>query len=367
MRRGLYYSLAVAVGCIIPCSSARTPQRLHFAPRFVKGQILRYRIDTHTSSDEHNVTPIVNPEGASEYKQSTDLVLRFDVLRVQRPSPGAPEAVRFRATFEQAHSDSEENAYAPTAAALDHAIDELKGRSFEFSVDSGNELADIQGLARVASDRDTTGRVLSWIHVLFAPIQIPRGGVAVGQKWTTEHQLAGMPLKGLLWRNESTYLRNEPCASSSAMHARCAVFLTRFSILQRGSDHSDRTPESYLHNGLRTSGKWTGSGESLDCLFLAGGLLVSSTQSARQEMDYQIRSAASGSAIQHIGRISTQTEITLLSRAAPERVSLLSERCRDAPLFWACGIMAFCAVPAFGQRVSCGHDFHTGQHIRTAR
>ena len=72
-----------------------------------------------------------------------------------------------------------------------------------------------------------------------------------------------------------------------------------------------------MRNGLRTSGKWTASGESLSSISLANGFLVNSTQSATQDMDYIIESASSHSQIHHVGRTSTQTDITALPNTSP--------------------------------------------------
>jgi hypothetical protein len=303
-------------------ATARLETRLHLVPRFTKGESVRYSIETRTSSNEHTVTPIMNPEGASQYRQSTSLVLRLDVLSSGLKPSASNGAPRFRATFELAKSDSAANGYAPQAAKLDDAVQRLERQSFEFSISPGNKLADVQGLSQIAPDRDVAARVLSWVHVLFAPVEVPAGGVEIGQKWSNERPLTDVPLTGVIWRNESRYLRNESCATSSGVKSAapsaegtCAVLLTRFTILRRGSDHSDATPEAYIHNGLRTSGKWTGSGQSLDALSLSSGLLVSSTQTATQEMDYEIHSASSGSRIHHTGRTTTQTEITLLPSA----------------------------------------------------
>jgi hypothetical protein len=324
LRSPCFCLLPVLLLCFVPLSSARSEKRLHFAPKFVEGTSLLYRIETRTSSNEHNITPIVDPEGASQYEQSTSLVLRLAVLSAQQPSQASKEGVRFRATFEQADSDSQADAYAPQAAAFDDAIAKLKGQSFEFSIDSGR-LTGVQGLTQIAPNRDVAARLLAWVHVLFAPVDLPAPGVEIGQKWTNDRPLTDLPLTGLTWRNESTYLRDEPCAASSGVKSvaspgtqgECAVLLTHFTILRHGSDHSDATPEAYIRNGLRTSGKWTGSGSSLDAISLASGLLVGCTQTATQDTDYQIRSASTDSTIHHTGQTTTQTEITLLLAAPP--------------------------------------------------
>ncbi|MGH9734633.1 MAG: hypothetical protein ACRD8A_08605 [Candidatus Acidiferrales bacterium] len=322
MRIASHFAPAIVVfACLPAVTAARTQTRVHLRPEFVKGATLRYRIQTTTSSNEHNVTPVVNPEGASEYKQSTSMVLRIDVLQVQPPENG----VRFRATFEEANSDSQTNAYAPSMVALDDAVEKLKGKSFEFSIDGGSRLADIRNLSQIAPDRDVAARVLSWVHVLFAPVSLPADGIFVGQKWTDQREMTDLPLTNILWRNNSQYLRNESCAASSGVksipglspNSECAALLTRFIVVTRGSDRSDATPEPYLRNGLRTSGKWAGSGESLNAISLTSGLLISSTQTATQDMDYEIRSAASGSTIRHVGHTATQTEITLIPNPGP--------------------------------------------------
>lgn len=319
-------SVSIVVLSVVSLAAASSDDKLHFNPRFIPGETLRYRIETHTSSNGHTVTPIVNPQGASRYEQSTSLILRLDALAVEPEAASSEGAVRFRATFELATSDSLANGYAPQSAKLDDAVENLKGKSFEFSVAPPDKLADVQGLGKITPDRDVAARILSWIHVLFAPVELPPGGIQIGQKWTSERTLTDLPLTGVVWRNESRYLRDESCAASSGIKAAlstrsmgdCAVLLTQFNIARRGSEHSDATPEAYIHNGLRTSGKWTGSGESLDSISLSRGLLVSSTQTATQDMDYEIRSASTNSRIRHTGRTTTQTEITLLEATSPK-------------------------------------------------
>jgi hypothetical protein len=318
MGSNLRLVLATALACA-PLSLARpVAQRVEPVPHFVKGATLRYSIETRTDSNEHATTPIVNPEGATRYQQSTSIIVRLDVLDVQPGGNSSSPAIRLSATFEQALADSHADAYAPAAAALDDGIDKLEGRSFDLTV-AGADVRDVKGLGEIATNRDVAARVLSWVRVLCFPAAVPAAGVVVGEKWSDERPLADMPLTGLFWRNDSTYLRNEACRALGSkaggpalMLGDCAVLLTRFSIVRHGSDRSDRTPDSYLHNGLRTSGKWTGSGESLDSISLGDGLLVSSTQTATQDMDYEIMSASSGSRIHDVGQTTTQTEISLL-------------------------------------------------------
>lgn len=303
-------------------------RRVHLAPHFVAGATLRYRIQTDTTSDEHMTTPVIDAQGGTQMKQTTAFVVRLDVLGVRpaQTSGSADEAVRFRATFEESHAYSQTDASPLNRGSLDDSIDKLAGHSFEFTLSNGAE-EDVKGLDELTTDRAAAQSALAWIPVLADVGSFPREGIELGQKWNSERPLFGFPLAGMIWRSESSYLRDEPCgnpaagknnAGAEATDGRetCAVILTRFEMSRHGSEHSDATPEDYRRNGLRTSGKWTVSGESLNSVSLSDGFLVSSTQTAAQDMDYEIVSASSGSRIHQVGHTKTQTEITFLRHAA---------------------------------------------------
>jgi hypothetical protein len=305
-----------------------TDRRVQLTPHFAQGTTLRYRIETRTASDEHRTSPVVSNEGGGPFKQTTSFVVRLDVLAMLQTAQGAANFVRFGATFEKSHAESASGGSAldqsPLGNALDDSIDQFEGRSFEFTIGPDGQIASVKGLDELTTNRDAADRALSWITVLSNAGSLPRGGVEIGQKWKSDKTLTGLPLADVIWRTESSYLRDEPCGTPSSVsnpnnpaapaqsQESCAVILTHFEISRRGSEHSDATPDDYRRNGLRTSGKWTGSGQSLNSISLASGFLVSSSQTATQDMDYEIVSAASGSAIHQVGRTTTQTEIGLI-------------------------------------------------------
>ena len=127
--------------------------------------------------------------------------------------------------------------------------------------------------------------------------------------------------------HRSAYLRDEPCqpqdpsASSGQSSPKddpsCAIVLARFEILRHGSQSTDATPDDYRHNGLRTSGTWTGNGESLDAISLRNDMISRSTQTCKQDMDFEIVSALSGSKMHYVGHVESQSEITLMPPSAP--------------------------------------------------
>lgn len=305
-----------------------TDRRVQLTPHFTQGTTLRYCIETRTTSNEHTISPVESNEGGGPFKQTTSFVVRLDVLALLQTTQTAANFVRFRATFEKSHADSATGASAaepsPLGSSLDDSIDQLEGRSFEFTIGPDGQIASVKGLEEITTNREAAERALSWITVLSSAGSLPREGVEIGQKWKSDKALTGLPLSDVIWRTESSYVRDEPCAASSGVNdpqnpgppaqsqESCAVILTHFEISRRGSEHSDATPDEYRRNGLRTSGKWTGSGQSLNSVSLVSGFLVSSSQTATQDMDYEIVSAASGSAIHQVGRTTTQTEISLI-------------------------------------------------------
>ncbi len=326
MRRFSWVLGMIALACAFLVSA---DQPIRLIPKLNVGQIFRYEVETRTTTSSKTSTPILNPEGGSQSSQSISLLVRLDVLRADAPTnTGAAGVLRLRATYEKSQAKSQADAYDPTAPSLDDPYNRLEGHAVEFTIQPGGGVTDIKGLDNVLQNPSEADPILSWAKALSSGSGAPEKGIAMGQKWTSERTVTGMPFSDLIWRSDFTYLRNEPCdpsagadqpvskspsgSKSTAAPASCAVILTRFQILRHGSPRSDATPPDYVHNGLRTSGKWEGSGESLDSISLVSGLLVRSTQNSTQDVDYEITSAASGSAIHQVGHATIESEIKLI-------------------------------------------------------
>jgi len=298
--------------------SADASKRIRIAVTYVRGETLRYRIESRTTTSGKITTPIVNPEGATQSTLSLRFLVRLEVL--DAPPGGAPGPIRFRATYEESQGDSQSDAFDPAQPSPSAVYSRLQGRSLEFTAEPGGQLATPEGLEDIFPDRTTEQSLLSWFDP-FSSV-FPASGIAIGEKWKHEQRVEGAPVSDLVWRAESTYLHDEPCPSDArvtdpgpAAEDPCAVILTRFTISRRGSAHSDATPDDYLRNGLRVSGAWTGSGERLDSLSLSSGLLIRSTETSNQQLDYQITSAATGSRIHNQSHVQFQSETTLVSRS----------------------------------------------------
>ena len=311
-------------------------QRIHLLPEFKPGDVLRYQIETRMTTAGTTTTPIVNPQGATQIKQSADITLRLEVLAVQPGANGAAGPIRLRATYEKSSAISESDAYDPSSAAAVDQYNRLEGHSMEFTVNPGGQLTDVHGLDELFSNPSAAQNLRSWMTGLSSSTSFPPAGIAIGQKWSREVPLTGIPLAGLFWRTEASYLRNELCPannagtdvaanapgapaatppkSPTANSETCAVILTQFTIVHHGhrSSSSDESPEDYRRNGLRTSGTWTGSGQSLDSISLSTGHTIRSTQSSSQSLDYAITSTTTGSRLTYKGKIETESQITLL-------------------------------------------------------
>src|SRR5260370_1239767 len=90
-----------------------------------------------------------------------------------------------------------------------------------------------------------------------------------------------------------------------------AVILSAMS-LDGTAKHSDHTPPESRAKNLRTHGRMSGNGQSLTYISLESGLVVSVTQTSRQDMDVTVSSNKGGSSLRYQGNVETQWELSLL-------------------------------------------------------
>jgi hypothetical protein len=297
--------------------------RINLAPRFFAGESMTYAIETHTTTAGRTVTPIADSGGPTQSALTISLRERLEVLSVQPQTAG--QSVRFRLTWEASQADALSNGVDPSNSDPTAPFTKLQGQSMEFTLASDGALSDFKGLADVLPGGVPPAEAVEWISALTAANQFPSGGVAIGQQWKSEMPIAGTPLAGLFWQSESSYQHDESCPilpqdsttqqtpGASGPANDCAVILSQMTIARHGSSHGDATPPEYLHHGLRTSGAWTGTGSLLGSISIQTGILVSATESSTQDMDYEIKSASSGSSIHYMAKVQSDTGITLVA------------------------------------------------------
>ncbi|HEV2289853.1 MAG TPA: hypothetical protein VGR81_12990 [Candidatus Acidoferrales bacterium] len=302
-------------------------KRIRLVPHFSPGQTLRYSVQMTLDTNSQSTGPIVNPEGAQKIEESVNVTLRIDVLSVSNATATLGQA-RIRATYEKAVATTSSDSYDPDTAAVADQFKRLEGQSLEFTLEPDGKISDATGLKDTTTDPSRAAIVSQWLSQLTLGASLPQKGIAVGEKWSSEQPLENMPLKGLAWRTNSSYLRNEPCREATVEPSpvagaksptpsvdECAVILTKSEIVSSGSD-KDRTPDVFRQNGLRTSGKWTGSGEGLTSISLHTGMVVSVTQSSATQMDFTIMTDVAQNRMRYAGGTHSQSDITLVSQSA---------------------------------------------------
>ena len=327
-RAQILTSLAVALLLeFTPPAIARqshTGDRVHLAPRYSTGQALHYSVQLHTKTTAHAAGPIVDPEGATQFDQSVNVILRLDVLSAARASDGT---ARLRTTYERVIANNKDNSYDPGAEDLEKQYARLQGRSIEFTLHPDGKITDISGLQEVAANPARAAEMNQWLSQITLGASVPRKGIVIGEKWSSVQPLSGAPIAGVSWHTKSTYQSDEPCNVSGpktvsgaaaknlpASHSapeECAIILTQ-SEMRESRGRGDRTPNEFKKNGLRTMGEWKGAGESLTELSLRSGLVISVTQSGTTHMDYTVTAAATGNHVHYTADTQSQALITLL-------------------------------------------------------
>ena len=303
----------------------RAEERVRLVPHFATGDTARYQYDIRTETTTHTKGPIANPEAPSKLSLSLNSIVKLEVLSVDGNTPDSPGRVHLRTTYEKCAVESHSDAFDPQQEELEDSYKKLEGQSLEFTIEPDGRVTDVTGLGGSRPEESSRGVVDAWLAGMAQGSSAPREGIAVGQKWTAERPVDTAPLAGLVWRTESTFLREEPCpqipssastgAAAKDSQDTCAIILTKFEMDDHKMPH-DPTPDLYRRNGLRTAGKWTGSGESLSAVSIRTGRMVSVTQTGSEEMDVTISTTTGPQNIHYAGQIKTQSQITLVPESA---------------------------------------------------
>jgi hypothetical protein len=301
-------------------SASTSPQHFPSAPHFTPGQTLRYLIESHTRTESRSSGAISDPQAPKSAEVSLTARIRLEVLSVTQASPNHPGQVRLRSTYEKLTSNTKTDQSDPTAAQPQPRFSALEGKSLEFTLRDDGTLRDVQGLEAVFPEDQSIVR--DWLEQFARGIGPPKVGIAPGRHWSSEEPLTGFtPLLGLVRRNALAYLRDAPCPAARLLDAEkteavptgdvCAVIQTRSELFQR-KKFRDPTPDEYRRRGLRTSGRASGSGESLAYVSLRSGLVVDASHNSAEDMDLTISNRQLGTEMRYSIRVRTESNIVLL-------------------------------------------------------
>jgi len=334
----VYAPLALAAPQSGPKPSAAP--HVDLRPKLVPGEVLVYQIQLQTITDTKPTGAVSDPEGPSRLAVTWDATVKLEVLGELAQTPTAPPApkpatgksdggqaarrptpaaaplaapLRIRTTYEHSAASVKSDSPDPQSDEIEARYAQLDGRAIEFTVGTDGHVSEVHGLDNVFENDQVRQAAEQWMLQVSSPALAP-GGVAIGQSWNSAQPAVSMPLAEMVWRSNSTYLRNESCrptdTSAAASKDSCAVILTRQSVLPRKQLH-DPTPDDYRRNGLHTAGTWTGSGESLSYVSLETHVAVSVTQDSSQKIDFTVTNAE-GASIRYAGNIETHSRVELL-------------------------------------------------------
>jgi hypothetical protein len=334
--------------------TAESVPRTSLKPKLQVGDVMRYRIELQTTSQTTHTGAVLDPQGPSELVVTWDAIVRLEVINAadaantstpvhppisgtaqeaspakaaattpqQRPSAisGGAGPVRIRTTYEKSSATIQSDTPDPAAAGIEKQYAQLDGRSIEFTLGSDGHISDVRGLEDIVAGENARSAAEQWMAQLSGNASAPTRGIVPGESWGSQQAAGSIPLAGLIWRTDSSYLRNEACqaanpAGNSTVSGgeSCALILSRLALVS-GRSARDATPEEYRHNGLHTKGTWTGEGESLSYISLKSGWVVSVTQTGTEKMDVSISNTA-GFSVRYAGTVRTRSQLSLLPAA----------------------------------------------------
>jgi hypothetical protein len=342
----VYSSMALAAPQSAQSGKPSAAPHVDLRPKLVPGEVLVYQIQLQTITDTKPTGAVSDPQGPSRLAVTWDATVKLEVLGEltqppEAPPPPAPKPatgkadgaqaarhsalpatpataplaapLRIRTTYEHSAASVKSDSPDPQSDEIEARYAQLDGRAIEFTVGTDGHVSEVRGLDNVFENDQVRQAAEQWMLQVSSPALAP-GGVAIGQSWNSAQPAVSMPLAEMVWRSNSTYLRNESCrppdTSAAASKESCAVILTRQAVLPRKQLH-DPTPDDYRRNGLHTAGTWTGSGESLSYVSLETHVAVSVTQDSSQKIDFTVTNAE-GASIRYAGNIETHSRVELL-------------------------------------------------------
>jgi len=289
-------------------------QGITAGPQFAPGQVLRYELNARVTHDGDTSGAVENPQGGGRLTVGLAASLKLEVLE---PDAGA---TRVRATIEQVSIAVGGDTFDPFVAGIEGRYRQLEGYSRLFIVPPADSSQPPEPVAPKRIDGRLEATAQSWMRTLVLGMGAPADSMP-GGVWTKEQALAEAPLKETVLRVQSTYLRDEPCGGQaeradagvpSLAAQPCALILARSTLGQAGS-RRDPTPDTYRERGLRTAGKWEGSGESLAYVAHRTGWLVSITETQEESLDFTVSRAGGETVLRQRGRVETETHLLLQS------------------------------------------------------
>jgi hypothetical protein len=301
-------------------------------PKFIPGQVLRYQMELVTTTTGSSDGVVQDPQGPSKLVVTWDATVRIEIL----PPAASSAALRLRMTYEKSSATIQTDGFDPTAQAIQDQYQGLEGHAVEFALDAQGKVSDISGGDDVFATPQAARDAQAWVAQLSSGFAPPGTTSAPGQHWSSDEAATGIPLPGMIWHTDSSYMRNEPCgqsplaaappAAAPASGDTCAVILTRVSLVAskatlKAEDNaaknsgaqksSGMAPSGNVPKGMQTSGTWSGTSESLIYVSLRTGWVSSVSQNGDEQMDVTVMNEHLES-MRYAGTVHSHVDLLLL-------------------------------------------------------
>jgi len=320
----LIYFCALVLMLGTATASARS-DRIDLFPRLQAGQTITYRIAYHVQKQtktQSSVSWAQTPAGPDINVQG---LLRMDVLGVK--AQGRRSTIVARTWFESFNLDAQTVSQGAPPTSNQIVSEGSRGIAIDFTVSPSGRIDQVQGLDALSPDQQEGWQ--RWATTFAAAAAFPADGIKLAQKWKSEEpEKSSSPIAGLIWRRDSTYLRNEPCSAAqltmrgdvtNSSHASetesCAVIQTTATLKQKSSS-KDATPEDFKLHRLRTSGAAGGTNKTLLYISLTTGLVIRSSDQADQGMDVIITKTDGSNHVRYAIHAKSNTEIFQIANSA---------------------------------------------------
>ena len=290
-------------------------QRLQLTPRLHAGQILLYRIDFTNSRNMQTQSSVASPQLSPSSNVNANGLLQVEII--------ATGAAGLHIKTYYSERDEHNSAAAPSQSRGPQVSESVApDKLVEVLIASNGSTSQIKGLDQLSPAQQFAWN--DWLGRFTSSMTFPKAGVHVGQKWeTSEPETDPSPIAALFWTKKYQYVHDEPCmfdsqpkengpASSSANTTRdCAVIFIQSTLRQKSSPKNS-TPDDYKLRNLMTRGTVAGQNETILYFSRSTGLLVRSTEDARQSMDVLVALADSSNVVHYTLDAKSHSDIRLL-------------------------------------------------------
>ena len=316
----------LALFAAVVCEAKEHAKRVNLFPRLQAGQTLAYQISYHSDKQVKTQSSVIVAAPDNSARVDVNALLRLEVLGVQ--ASGERAVIHARTTFQVLDSNLHSKVPQIEPPAKQLQKQDMEGNVVEFTILPDGRLDKVTGLDALSPEQQQAWQ--EWAARFLLAAAFHTQGVRVAQKWNSqEAENSPLPIAGLRWIRESTYVRDEPCgavqltvqggvAASDAEPETCAVILTRAGLKQ-DSNSKNTTPEDFKLHELQTSGAAHGANRIITYISLKTGLLIRANEEATQEMKVTVAKADGSNRVHYDVNAKSRSEVVMVSESPLEK------------------------------------------------